>query len=109
MTECDKALFFGLKLQKNELKLKKFINHIVLTQIGIGGDTFISLSFLNQILSADFLSKNFKKIVRWKFTSIGLIWHPAKLIESLDGAKDEHFSCFHNSYQWRLKPQIKLL
>ena len=30
---------------------------LVLTLIGMRGDTFISLSFLNQILSADFLSK----------------------------------------------------
>ena len=46
------------------------------------GDTFISLSFLDQILSADFLSKISKLFWRWKSTSIGLIWHPVKLIES---------------------------
>ena len=45
-------------------------------------DTFISLSFLDQILSADFLSKISKLFWRWKLTKIGLIWHPAKLIKS---------------------------
>ena len=32
----------------------------LLTLIGMRGDAFISLSFLDQILSADFLSKLFK-------------------------------------------------
>ena len=41
---------------------------------------------------------------RWKLTSIRLIWHPAKLIESyekmsLGGAEAEYFSCFHSSCQ----------
>ena len=36
-------------------------------------------------------------------TSIGLIWHPVKLIELLGGAKDEHFSCFHSSCQGGLR------
>ena len=41
---------------------------------------------------------------RWKLTSIGLIWHPAKLIGShqkiwLDGTKDEHVSCCQSSCQ----------
>ena len=53
-----------------------------LTLIGMRGDTFISLSFLDPILLADFLSKISKLFWRWKLTSIGLIWHPAKLIES---------------------------
>ena len=55
---------------------------LILTLIGMRGDTFISLSFLDQILSAEFLSKISKLFWRWKLTSIGLIWHPAKLIES---------------------------
>ena len=68
----------------------------VLTLIGMRGDTFISLSFLDQILSAEFLSKISKLFWRWKLTSIGLIWHSAKLIESyknmpLGSVKDEHF------------------
>ena len=54
----------------------------LLTLIGMRGDTFISLIFLDQILSAEFLSKVSKLFWRWNFTSIGLIWHPAKLIES---------------------------
>ena len=51
----------------------------VLTLIGMRGNTFISLFFLDQILSAEFLSKISKLFLRWKLTSIGLIWHPAKL------------------------------
>ena len=70
-----------------------------LTLIGMMGDTFISFWFLDQILSAELLSKISKLFWRWKLTSVELIWHPAKLIESykkmpLGGAKDEHFSCF---------------
>ena len=53
-----------------------------LTLIGMMGDTFISFWFLDQILSAELLSKISKLFWRWKLTSIGLIWHPAKLIES---------------------------
>ena len=41
------------------------------------------LSFLDQILSAKFLSENFQTFLEVKkLTSIGLIWHPGKLIES---------------------------
>ena len=36
--------------------------------------------FLGQILSAEFSSKITKLFWRWKLTSMGLIWHPAKLI-----------------------------
>ena len=43
--------------------------------MGMRGDTFISLSYLDHILSAEFLSR----ISRWKLTSIGLVWSPAKL------------------------------
>ena len=39
-----------------------------LTLIGMSGYTFISLSFLDQILSGKFSSKNFKKFV-------GENWH----------------------------------
>ena len=38
--------------------------------IGMRGDTFTSLSFLDQILSAEFLSKLSKLFWRWKLTSI---------------------------------------
>ena len=38
--------------------IKKFLTiKSLLTLIGMKGDTFISLSFLGQILSAEFLSK----------------------------------------------------
>jgi hypothetical protein len=43
--------------------------------MGMRGDTFISLSFFNQILSAEVLS-NISKLFE-----IGLILHPANLIE----------------------------
>ena len=33
-------------------------------------------------MSAEFLSKISKHFWRWKLRSIGIIWHPAKLIES---------------------------
>ena len=52
------------------------INDIRLTLFCTGGDTFIPLSFLDQILSADFFQKfpNFFG---------GENWHPAQLIEFL--------------------------
>ena len=52
--------------------------YIFFTLMGMKGDTFISLPFLDQILSAEFLSKI------PQLTAIELIWHPAiaKLIES---------------------------
>ena len=50
-----------------------------LTLMGVGGDNLIYLPFLNQILSAKFLSKTFWW---WKLTLIQLIWHPAELLES---------------------------
>ena len=53
-----------------------------LTLFGTGGDTFIPLSLLDQILSADFFQKRPNFFWRWKLKSIGLFWHPAKLIES---------------------------
>ena len=50
--------------------------------IGMREGTFHHSSFLNQTLSAEFLSKLSKLFWRWKLTSIGFIWHPAKPIES---------------------------
>ena len=50
--------------------------HSSLILIGMRGDTFISLYFLDQILSAEFLST----IPKLFFG--GENWHPAKLIES---------------------------
>ena len=77
-------------------KLPKYSNYFAelswFTLIHMRGDTFISLSCLDQTLSAEFKSKYFW---RCKLTSIGLIWHPAKLL--LCGAKNEHFSSFHSS------------
>ena len=46
-----------------------------LTLIGMRGDNFISLSFLDQILLAEFLTKISKLFGRWKLILIGLIWH----------------------------------
>ena len=57
-------------------------NFIYLTLIGMREGTFQPLSFLDQILSAEFISKISKLFWKWKLTLIGLIWHPAKLIES---------------------------
>ena len=71
--------------------------------IGMRGDTFISLSFLDQILSAEFLSKNSKLFCRWKLTSIGLIGSLSLIKIPIGGNKDEHFSCFHSSCQWGLR------
>ena len=50
-----------------------------LTLSGMGQGTFTLMSLLDQILSAEFFSKISKKKFEVK---IGLIWHPAKLIES---------------------------
>ena len=55
---------------------------VYLTLIGMRRGTFHPLSILDQTLSAEFLPKISKLFWRWKLTSIGLIWHPAKLIES---------------------------
>ena len=76
--------------------------------------TFYSLFFLDPILSTEFLSKISKLFWRWKLTLIGLIWHPAKLIESyqnllLGCAKDEHFPCFLISCQLGLDNQVYYL
>ena len=49
---------------------------------GMGQGTFTCMSLLDQILSAEFFSKNFKLFWRWKLRSIGLFWHPAQLIKS---------------------------
>ena len=57
-------------------------NFIYLTLIGMRVGTFQPLSFLDQILSAEFISKISKLFWKWKLTLIGLIWHPAKHIES---------------------------
>ena len=65
------------------------------------------LSFLDQILPADFFSEISKLFWRSKLTSIGSIRCPAKLIGSykifLGGAEDEYFSFFHSSCQLGLK------
>ena len=77
---------------------------IYLTLIDMRGDTFSSLSISDQSLSAEFLSKISKLF--W-----GENWHQSGWFDTLpsscslikmplDGAKDEHFSCFHSSCQW---------
>ena len=58
---------------------KKWIKPLTLIGKRQGGLT--SLMILDWILTAEFLSKNFKHFWRWKLRSIGIIWHPAKLIE----------------------------
>ena len=63
-----------------------FASDFLLTLIGMRGDTF---TYLLVIFGSDFVSwiliKNFH-FWRWKWTSIGLIWHPAKLFESYKNA-----------------------
>ena len=90
-------------LQINEIfsikKLEPIPDICSITLIGMRGDILIFLFFLDQILSAEFLSKNSKRFWMWKLTSIGLIWQPTKLIEfykkmPIGGAKDELFFLF---------------
>ena len=66
---------FGTSIGKSILPVHK-------TLTGIRQGTFHPLYFLDQTLSAEFLPKISKLSWRWKLTSIGLIWHPDKLIES---------------------------
>ena len=64
---------------KSYKKYKKFrilsvqLAKTFLTLIGIRYDIFMALFFLEQILSAEFLSKVSKLFWRWKLTSIELI------------------------------------
>ena len=51
-------------------------SHCDLTLIGMSGDTFISLRFLDQILSADFLLKIFKLFG-------GENWHQSSYFDTL--------------------------
>ena len=51
--KADDSVIFTGPFKDSDRKTSK----LFLTLIGMRGDTFISLSFLNQILSADFLSK----------------------------------------------------
>ena len=107
LSKCNFTYF--LFTGKNWL-LELFSGHIedlFLTLIGMRGDTFMSLSFLDQILSAEFLSKNSKPFWKWKLPSLGLIWHPAKLIESYKKYTYEYFSCFHSSYRLGLSKTCK--
>ena len=56
--------------------------YLLLTLIGMRQGTFHPLSFLDQTLKI--FGKNLADNLfwKWKLTSIGLIWHPDKLIES---------------------------
>ena len=70
------ALVYGLLVQGASSNRFWWKDYVVvfqdaLTLIGMRGDTFISLSFLDQILTAEFLSKISKLFWRWKLTSIG--------------------------------------
>ena len=65
------------------------------------GYFYLPCNFGIGFVSAKFVSKISKLFWQWKLTSIGLIWDPAKLIESyktenllLGGAKDEPFLVF---------------
>ena len=74
-----------------------------LTLIGIRGATFISLSFLDQILLADFLSKLSKLFkVKFDINRVILTPYPAYWVFQklpLGGAKYEHFSFLQSSCQ----------
>ena len=59
--------------------------HHLLTLISMREGTFHPLSFLYQILSAEFLSKISKLVWIWKLASIGLIWHAAKPMRVTEG------------------------
>ena len=55
---------------------------IVLTLFWHGREYFYPLVLFGSVLSAEFFSKISKLFWRCKLTSIRLIWHPARLIES---------------------------
>ena len=72
------------------------------------GDTFLSLSFLDQILTAEFLSKILTELKK-DINRINLIPCWAHLVLQkmpIDGSKDVHFSCFHSSCQWGLSQSV---
>ena len=80
------------------------------TLIGMRGNNFISLFVLEQILRADFSSKNFQTFleieidIKWvKLTIYQAHWVLWEM--PLGGAKNEHFSCFHSSCRWRFNPK----
>ena len=80
-----RMLFFHLDIFAFDHRICFTDDHEIamLTLIGMRQGTFTPLSFLDWILSAEFLSKISKLFWRWKLTSIRFIWHPTKLIESL--------------------------
>ena len=74
-------------------------NYNDLTLIGMRGDTFISLSFLDQILSAELFIKNFQTFLEVK--KIDKLPSSSSLIKVAPiCTKGEHFLCFHSSCQW---------
>ena len=81
----------------------------VLTLICTRGDNFYLFLIFDQILSAEFFIKTFQTFWRWKLTSIGLLWHPAQLIEFFKGCplvakKMRILFFFRRSCQLGLKP-----
>ena len=74
------AEIFSHQCQKRSGLPRQLKTHM--TQFGMRKGTFYPLSFLDQTLSAEFLPKKSKLFWRWKLTSIGLIWHPDRLINS---------------------------
>ena len=91
-------------LDRNSIKIKRSQNSLSCNPYWHeGGHFYIFVLFGSDFVSWIFITI-FQSLWRQKLTSIGLIWHPAKLIESYKKcyAKDEHSSCFHSSCQWGL-------
>ena len=74
-TEFQQRIVINLRKNSSE---KKIYFSWRSTLIGMSQGTFTPLV----ILGLDFVSRISKLFWRWKLRSIGLIWHPAKLIES---------------------------
>jgi hypothetical protein len=79
----------------------------LLTLIGMRGDTFISLSFLDQILSAEFLSKRSKLfgLTSGYFDTLSSYLS----FRNCPYAKDGHFSFFQRSCQFRVNTGYSFL
>ena len=68
-----------------------------------GGYFYLLVLFGSDFVNWIFI-KNFQFLGRWKLTSIGLIWHPAKLIKITHRWRQRWaFFFFHSSCQWGLR------
>ena len=96
-------VFHKMKLSKDVNDKKCYPKLMYLTLIGMRGDTFTSLSFLDEILSAEFLSKRSKHFG-------GKNWHHSGYFDTLPSllsllnvalgaSKNGHFSFFQRSCQ----------